>query len=274
LEHRELVSGELAEDYLRIAGRRHIELYKLIFDHGIETLVTPVFGQDILERGEGYKRLLEQGLAWFAQDEDFLRFYDEYDVRVRVYGEIRRFLQDTPYAYAIDAYADLTQRTASHHSYRLLYGVCAHDTPQTVADIVIRFHERHGRPPDKGEIIEAYYGEYVKPVDLFIGSDRLAVYDMPLIATGNEDLYFTVSPSPYLDSRMLRTILYDHLYARRVNDDRYDELSANDWQAMADFYTLNRHSVLGLGRKHRSGSFWYPMPQVSLPPRSLTEEND
>jgi len=274
LKHPELASDKLAEDYLRIAGRRHIELYRLLFDHGIDTLVTPIFGQDILERGKGYEKLLEQGLAWFAQDEDFLRFYNEYDVRVRVYGEIRRFLQDTPYAYAMDAYGDLTRRTASHHSYRLFYGVCAHDAAQTVADIGIRFYKQHGRPPDKREIIEEYYGEYVKPVDLFIGSDRPAVYDMPLIATGSEDLYFTVSPSPYLDSRTLRAILYDHLYARRVDDESYDQLSVNDWQAMADFYTLNRRGVLGLGRKHKSGSFWHPMPQVSLPTRALVEEND
>lgn len=274
LEHPEQASENLPEDYLRIAGGRHIELYKLIFDHGIETLVTPIFGQDILERGKGYNRLLKQGLTWFAQDEDFLRFYDEYDVRVRVYGETRRFLQDTPYAHAVDTYEALTQRTVSHRSYRLFFGVCAHDAAETVADIGVRFHEQHGRLPDKQEIVEAYYGEYVKPVDLFIGSDRPAAYDMPLIATGSEDLYFTVSLSPYLDSHTLRKILYDHLYARRVDDDSYDQLSVNDWLAIADFYVLNRRSVLGLGRKHKSGSFWYPMPQVSLPPRTRAEEND
>ena len=111
-------------------------------------------------------------------------------------------------------------------------------------------------------------------MDLFIGSDRPAAYDMPLIATGSEDLYFTVSPSPYLDSHILRAILYDHLCARHLNDDGYDQLSADDWQAMTDYYTLNRRAVLGLGRKHKSGGFWYPMPQVSLPSRALDDEDD
>jgi tuberculosinol/isotuberculosinol synthase len=274
LEHPELASRRLAKDYLRVAGQRHIELYKLLFDHGIQTLLTPILGQDILERGKGYTELLEQGLVWFARDPDFLQFYDEYDIRVRVYGETRRFLRGTPYAHTIDTYEELTRRTASHQSHRLLFGICAGDAAQTVAAIGIRFQEQHGRPPDKREIVEAYYGEYVEPVDLFIGSDRPAAYDMPLIATGSEDLYFTVSPSPYLDSHTLRTILYDHLYARRVNDDNYDRLSADDWKTMADFYTLNRRSVLGLGRKHRSDSFWYPMPQVSLPRRAVTNEDD
>jgi tuberculosinol/isotuberculosinol synthase len=274
LEHPEPASGKLAEDYLGIAGRRHIELYKLLFDHGIQTLLTPIFGQDILERGRGYRELLGRGLVWFAQDRDFLQFYDEYDVRVRVYGETRRFLQGTPYAHAVDIYEDLTRRTASHQSYRLFFGVCAHDVAQTVAAIGIRFHEQHRRPPNKREIVEAYYGEYVEPVDLFIGSDRPAVYDMPLIATGSEDLYFTVAPSPYLDCHTLRKILYDHLYTRHVNDNSYDQLSVNDWRAMADFYTLNRRGVLGLGCKHRSSSFWYPTPQVSLSPHLLADEDD
>jgi tuberculosinol/isotuberculosinol synthase len=272
LEHSELVAGQLGEDYLRITGRQHIQLYKLFFDHGIQTLLTPILGPDILQRGKGYGELLEQAVVWFAQNEDFLQFYDDYDVRVRVYGEARRFLEGTPYAYALEAYQDLMRRTASHQRHRLFFGVCAHDAVTTVADIGIKFQDQYGQTPNKREIVEAYYGEYVEPVDLFIGSDRPAVYDVPLIATGSEDLYFTVSPSPYLDAHALRVILYDHKYARRFDDESYEQLSADDWQAMADYYTLNRHAVLGLGHRHSSGSFWYPMPQVTLP--SPPPDND
>ncbi len=114
-------------------------------------------------------------------------------------------------------------------------------------------------------------GEYVEPVDFFIGFDRPAAFDMPLIATGSEDLYFTVSPSPYLDARTLRAILYDHLYARRIDEANYTALSPKDWQTLADFYAMNRRHVLGLGRKHESGNFWYPLPQVELPPHMASD---
>ena len=105
----------------------------------------------------------------------------------------------------------------------------------------------------------------VEPVDLFIGFDRPSAFDMPLVATGNEDLYFTVSPSPYMDAQTLRRILYDHLYARRVDDADY-ALSAQEMETLGRFYRLNQHRVLGLGRKHRRGAFWYPIPQVELLP--------
>lgn len=266
LEHGTTNGENLKTSYLEISGQRHIELYRLLFDHGIDTLVTPVFGPDILERGEDYRAVLERGLVWFAQNRDFLEFYADYDVRVQVYGDAERHLRETPYAYVAGTYEDLKRCTAAHQRRRLFFGVCANDAAKTVAEIGIRFQQQYGRAPDRREIVEAYYGEYIPPADLFIGFDRPAAFDMPLIATGSEDLYFTVSPSPYLDARTLRAILYDHLYARRVDDGSYDTLSPRDWRAMADFYTDNRRAVLGLGRKHRSGSFWYPLPQVEMSP--------
>ncbi len=265
LEYPEQAATNFMEAYLRISGQRHIELYKLFFDHGIDTLLTPIFGPDLLERGEEYRSLLEQGLLWFAQDPNFVDFYDAYDIRVRIYGNTRRYLENTPYAHALDAYDELARRTASHRRYRLFFGVCAHDPAETVAEIGVRFYQEHGRLPDKRQIVEAYYGEYVEPVDFFIGFDRPAAFDMPLIATGSEDLYFTVSPSSYLDAHTLRAILYDHLYARRVDEADYTALSPKDWQTLADFYAMNRRHVLGLGCKHESGNFWYPLPQVELP---------
>lgn len=266
LEYPEQAATDFMEAYLQIAGRRHVELYKLLFDHGIDTLLTPIFGPDILERGEEYSQLAELGLLWFAHNQDFVDFYDAYDVRVRVYGDAQRYLQNTPYAHALDAFDELAQRTDSHRRYRLFFGVCAHDPAETVAEIAVRFYQDHGHLPNKRQIVEAYYGEYVESVDFFIGFDRPTVFDMPLIATGSEDLYFTISPSPYLDAYTLRAILYDHLYARRVNEVDYAALSPQDWQTLAGFYTLNRHHVLGLGHKHESGNFWFPLPQVELPP--------
>jgi len=251
--------------YLRITWRRQTELYQLFFDHGIDTLLTPIFGPDLLERSEEYRQLIEPGMLWFTQDQDMLDFYAAYDVRVRVYGDTRRYFQNTPYAHVLPAFDALAQCTAHHKRCRLFFGICAHDPTETVAEIGVRFHQKHGRLPDRRQIVAAYYGEYVPPVDLFIGFDRPAAFDMPLISTGSEDLYFTVSPSPYVDAHTLRAILYDHLYARRVDESDYATLSTDDWRLLADFYALNRHRVLGLGRKHSSGNVWYPLPQVRLP---------
>lgn len=272
LEYPEEAAADFVGGYLRIGGQRHVELYRLFFDHGVDTLLTPVFGAELLGRGDEYMQIAAKGLLWFAQGECFRAFYDEYDVRVRVYGDARRHFADTPYAYLLDAFDDLARRTADHRRYRLFFGVCANDPAETVAAIGASFYRKRGRLPTRKEIVTAYYGEVVEPVSFFIGFDRPSAFDMPLLALGEEDLYFTVSPSPYLDAVTLRAILHDHLYTRRVHDADYTELSAQDWQTLAEFYRLNRRHVLGLGRQHASGGFWYPLPQVELPPQMREDE--
>ncbi|MBN2390290.1 MAG: diterpene synthase [Anaerolineae bacterium] len=264
LEHPEAVAEDFVEAYLDIAGRRHVELYQLFFDHGVDTLLTPVFGPDILARGEGYSDLIRDGLSWFARGQDFLDFYEAYDVRVRVYGDYRRYLEPTPYAEVLDHFEAVEQRTASHSRHRLFFGVCAHDAAETIAEISVHFHQTYGRLPNKREIVETYYGEYVAPVDVFIGFDKFAAFDMPLVATGNEDLYFTVAPSPYLHARQLRAILFDHIYARPKGESTYTEMTEVDWAAMRDFYHLNREQTLGVGAQFNS-SIWYPLSQVKFP---------
>lgn len=251
------------QDYMTITWTHQISLYKLFFDHGVETLLTPIFGPELLGRGEEYAQMIKPGLLWINENEALLDFYQEYGVRVRVYGDTIRYLTGTPYEDALCSFEALAKRTAKNNRYRLLFGVCAHDAAESVAEIGLQFHRQHGRLPNKQEIITAYYGEPLPPVDIFIGFDRPAAFDMPLLATGSEDLYFTISPSPYMDQYLLRAILYDHLFSRHVSE-QYGELSAESLGLLAGFYTKNRHHVLGLGKRSKDGSFWYPLPQVQL----------
>jgi tuberculosinol/isotuberculosinol synthase len=265
LEHAaEMASGGV-QAYFRIVGRAYIDLFRLFFDHGIDTLLSPVFGSDLLSRGGEYHKLIvPHGLLWLAHDPEFLSFYDEYDVRVRVYGDARRHFSGGPNAHVLEAFDELAQRTASHRRCRLFLGVFADQASETVAEIAVQHYRASGRLPDHRQIVEAYFGEYVPPANLFVGFEPPAVFDMPLIATGAEDLYFTVSPSPYVDAITLRSIIFDHLYSRRAGE-TYDQLSTEDWQVMGDFYRSNRHHVLGIGRRHPTAGFWFPLPQVDLP---------
>lgn len=265
LEYPELVVDDFARAYFEIGGQRHIALYKLFFDHGIETLLTPVFGPELLDRGDEYNELVAPGLLWFTENPAFLQFYEAYDVHVSIYGDAQRYFKGTSHAHLLQAFEELSRRTAHHRTHRLFLGICAHDATESVAEIGIRFYQEQGYAPNRRQIVEAYYGEYVDSVDFFIGFDRPTAFDMPLIATGNEDLYFTVSPSPYLDAHTLRLILYDHLYTRRLGEEDYAMVGQDEWRALAQFYAVNRHHVLGVGRRDRSGNFWIPLPQVTLP---------
>ncbi len=254
---------DMASVYCDVAAKRHIELYRLFFDHGVDTLLTPIFGPDLLERGEAYAEMATEGLALLATNDDFVEFYNAYQVCVRFYGDYREFFGPTPYAYLVDLFEEATARTLSHDRHQLFFGVCAQSPWETIARLAVQYHTEHGCVPDRRALVEMYYGEYVAPVDLFIGFDKFCVFDMPLVATGNEDLYFTVSPSPYLSERQLREILYDHLYSRRGGEPDYSGMQLDDWKRMKVFYRANIDRTLGVGMK--VGQIWYPLPQVVIP---------
>jgi tuberculosinol/isotuberculosinol synthase len=268
LEYPPKPDAEALGDYLTIIEQRHIELYRLFFDHGVDYLLTPAFGPDLTERGNEYMEIAAKGLERLTTEPLFLDFYRDYGVRVRFYGDYRKYFGPTPYAYLSDMFDDLTARTLAHDQHRLFFGLFAQDAAETIGELAIGYHAQHGRAPDKRTLVELYYGEYVPPVNFFIGFDKFSAFDMPLVAVGEEDLYFTVDPSPYLSARQLREIIYDHLYTRRGDAD-YATMEPDEWTMMREFYQLNLGKTLGVGAKQRRGGYWYPTPQVVLPPSFL-----
>jgi hypothetical protein len=204
------------------------------------------------------------GLRRLTEHPTFLNFYQEMSVRVAFYGDYERHLAGTPYADLIDRFAAITEQTRGNGPYRLFFGLFAHDPSERIAQIGIDYHAAQGKAPDRRALIEAYYGEPIAPLSFFIGFDRFSFFDVPLLATGMEDLYFTVSPSLYLTERGLRAILYDHLFARRVEETDYQDMSTADFDLMRRFYHANRDRTLGVGRVQERGRYWYPLPGVQL----------
>jgi tuberculosinol/isotuberculosinol synthase len=253
------------ERYLDIMTKRHTELYKMFFDHGVETLLTPIFGPDLLERGEEYVRMAVEGMARLGTHSDFLDFYKAYDVRVRFYGDYKKFLESTRHSHLTEIFDEATEKTLTYDQYRLFLGVFAHDAAEAIAELSVDYYNMHGHIPDKRTLVTLYYGEYVAPVDFFIGFDKFSAFDMPLVSTGEEDLYFTVAPSPYLTVHQLRIILYDHIYVRPEGETDYTSLGTSDWALMRDFYQANLGKTQGVGARLDSSGFWYPLPQVELP---------
>ncbi len=264
LEHAHTAGDDPVAAYMDIAGRNHIGLYRLFFEHGVDTLITPVFGTELFNRGDEYvQRIGMDGLSRLAAHPDFVNFYDEHQVRVRFYGDYRTRLKDTPYAGLSNTFDAITEHTRHYDHHRLFFGVFASDATATVAEFSVKYHQEHGKIPDRRTLIEMYYGEYVHPADIFIGFDKFSIFDYPLLASGEEDLYFTVAPSPYLDQTQLRQILYDHLYTRRGREPDYATLPPEDWQWMQSFYRLNRHVTLGIGQ--RRAGLWFPLGDITWP---------
>ncbi|RPH61938.1 MAG: diterpene synthase [Chloroflexi bacterium] len=261
LEHGQETHPNPMEDYIEITGKRHIETYKLIFEHGLDTLITPIFGGEILNRGEDYMdRIAAAGMARLATNTDFLSFYEKYDVRVRFYGDYHKQFTGTPYAHLPDLFDRISKHTAHHQRYRLFYGVFANDATEWIAEMSVRFFQAHNRLPARRDLIELYYGEYIEKADIFIGFEKFNVFDYPMLGWGEESLYFTVAPSLYISDRQLREILYDYIYLRPVQDPDYTEMPMQDFGAMRQFYNANRETAFGVGEIR--GGIWYPKSGV------------
>lgn len=237
--------------YMDIAQSRHVELYKLFFDHGINTLITPVVGAEILASRDAYmQKIGGDGLSRLATHPEFLDFYKEYGVRVRFYGDYHRNLKNTPYEFLSDLFDEITSKTSHNSKLRLFFGAFADNLNSTniIAEFSVEYFKQYGRVPTNKEITSKYYGDYVEKASIFIGFDRFAVFDYPLINWGEEDLYFMISPSLYLTSRQLREILYDHIFTRRVSEVEYTSLSPNALDRTRNYYLQNREFTLGVGQ--------------------------
>ena len=236
--------------YMDISGKRHVELYKLFFDHGVDTLLTPVIGPEILATRDAYmQKVGGEGLARLVTHPEFVSFYDEYDVRVRFYGEYHANLAHTPYEYLSDLFDGIAQQTSQHKRFRLFFGAFADNlnSTQVAANYAIESYKKHGMIPDRKAIVEMYYGEYIEKADVFIGFDRLAAFDYPFLNSGGEDLYFTAAPSMYMNAAQLRNILYDCIYTRRALDPDYGDFSPGELQDLRNFYVQSHEYTLGTG---------------------------
>ncbi len=249
LEHAEEIKSDFFEAYMEAAIRNHVELCAMLFEHGIDTILSPVFGRELMRRGDQYTRRVGiDGLVRTATDSNYRDFFERYNVRVRFYGDYRDVLTGTPYEDALKAIYDVTEATKQHSGVRLFFGVFADEVTETVARLSVEHYVAQGSIPDKQTIIRKYYGEDMLSVSLFIGFDKFSVFDMPLLTTGAEDLYFSLSPSPYMTQHQLRSILYDHIYVRPTPEPDYTKLSSDELDWLRNYYHTNKDYAFGVGK--------------------------
>lgn len=184
LEHAHKKFADPMDAYNDLTGKRYIEMYQMLFNHGIDTILAPVFGGDIMERGREYMEKIGSAMSRLAEHPDFTTFYKEYDVRVHFYGDYPKKFQPGRYAYLTDLFDEITRKTAQHKKHRLFYGVFASDATETIADLSVRHHQKYAKLPTRRELIEQYYGEYIEKASLFIGFEKFSVFDYPMLNTG------------------------------------------------------------------------------------------
>ncbi len=249
LEHADDIKDDFFEAYMKLSIKNHVDLCALLFEHGIEIILAPVFGRELMNRGDEYtQRVGIDGLVRTATDQNYRQFFEQYNVRVRFYGDYREVLLGTPYAYALQSMDEVTAATKHNDRFRLFFGVFADEATETISRLSIEHYLAQGTSPDKQTLIRNYYGEDLPPVSLFIGFDKFSVFDMPLLGTGQEDLYFSLSPSPYMTQHQLRAILYDHLYVRPAPEPDYTKLSREELNWLREYYRKNKDRAFGVGK--------------------------
>lgn len=257
LEHPDSLADDFFSAYMDASIQNHVQLCAMLFDHGIHTLLAPVFGRELMRRGDEYtRRVGMDGLVRTATDKTYRHFFQKYNVRVRFYGDYRDVLKGTPFEYVLGSLYEVMEATKDNTAFNLFFGVFADESTATIARLSVEHYLAHGAIPDKSALVRKYYGEDLPPVSLFIGFDKFSVFDMPLLATGEEDLYFSVSPSPYMTKRQLRAILYDHLYVRPAPEPDYTKMSVDELRWLREYYRANRDLAFGVGKL--KFNLWFP----------------
>ncbi|MEP7137453.1 MAG: hypothetical protein ABI904_21215 [Chloroflexota bacterium] len=257
LEHGDEIGNDFIEAYMNVSIKNHVDLCALLFEHGVETILAPVFGRELMRRGDEYtKRVGIDGLVRTATDKNYRDFFEKYNARVRFYGDYRDVLTGTPYEYALKSMYEVTEATKHNTGFRLFFGVFADEVTDTIARLSVEHYLAQGSIPDKETLVRKYYGEDLPPVSMFIGFDKFSVFDMPLLSTGTEDLYFSLSPSPYMTEHQLRAILYDHLYVRPVPEPDYTKLPSEELGWLREYYRHNKDYAFGVGKL--KFNLWFP----------------
>jgi hypothetical protein len=243
-------------EYKDLATEQYVKELAMLFDHGVETILIPAFGGELLGRGERYIRGMMEGMIRPAQHPLFAAFYREYNVRVRFYGDWRRQISNLPGADEVTTALEGCAATQHTGPRRIFYGLWADDILASVVDDLAR-SKRESVEFTREAIVARYYGEYVKPTDIYIGFGRPCVYDVPMLVTSQTDLYYMVVPSLDLDARLFRMMVWDHLVGRWTQQE-WGHLTKADFAALRDFYEAHHNYVLGLGEVDAATGVWFP----------------
>lgn len=144
LEHAQSSGAYSANEYIEATAAGYIRLFQMLFDHGIETVIAPVFGSEILLRGEPYMSQIGASMGLLGEHPKFVSFYKDYDVRVHFYGDYRREFAGTAYQSITDLFDKAAEMTSRHNRHKLFYGVFASDATKSIAELSVEFYKKNG----------------------------------------------------------------------------------------------------------------------------------
>ena len=245
-------------DYSRITLNQILDTVAMMMRDGIETIYVVAFTPQFDKREAKYQNLMGAALALMLDDET-LNFYNQNKIHVKFRGMWETVLEQYDQKNLYQKMLDFESTTVSDSHSRLIW--CIQDKP--IPDTLLPFVQNHiataQEMPDQTILAHEYYNETNFSEPIFIGNNKpnLGGQLPPFLSPG--DLYFTVSPTLYLDHIVWRNILFDHLFMRQVAYRNYTEITAEAMLELREFYHVNRSKVIGIGRFHTSTQTWRPV---------------
>ena len=248
-----------------------IEILKIFYSHGVQTVFLPTVARGNLIRSTEYQKLLiDKALKTILVSDIWRNFLKEYDIKMKVYGDVK-YISELGYPEVMDWISEAENKTKNNHKRKFFLGLAYGQSVEEVrlAQIAIDFFNTTGKTPTCDDLITRYYGEPIDTIDILIRPSVIRDSDMqPILISGKSEFYFPVTSCLQITKTIFREILYDYLYQRMISyglKDYSDGVSEFELAYMQRFFKLNEYAVLGIGRRMKGGHFWYPVPQVLLP---------
>ncbi len=248
------------QQYAQATANRLAEVCALLFDFGIETLVIPLLNESLFQsRGDDYKKAMLLALELVGSGA-LSDLYQSHNVQMRLYGNYEQVLQAIGRVIP-QKITDAITPAPLRDGKRVLWGVCAASGIEEAISLSIAYYEKHNIQPKPQDLIREYYGGDISPIDFYITSGKIRLFDAPFLWDGKSDIYSTNSPSLYLTASVLRNILYDHLFERKVStNDKQTSFTKTDILSLREFYLdgKNQNRVLGVGATNNHWGIWMP----------------
>jgi len=249
------LNAEEFSRYSKITLEVVLNIAQMMFMDGVNTVYSIAFTPQFDKRDDKYLKMMAYGLTLMASPE-ILEIYQKYDMKVSFRGTWETALAHYGSTSVYNQFTDITSRTQNNTGGHLVWCIQDKPIPDSLIPVVQRSLNETHQMPEHETLARAYYGsDFIQP-DIFIGNNKPSIGGQLPPFLMPSDLYFTVSPTLYLNQNSWRDILHDHLFARRVAYRDYQEMNPSAFDELRNFYREHRMDIMGVGKFDNVTQTW------------------
>ena len=250
--------------YFQWLENQQRQTFDQLYDMGVEIIIDIDYVPT--NRRHCYQLYAKQTIQGLVHSDNRRRWYDQRQFRVRAIGDLITLGRELDIPSLHMDFQRLTEETRTRSGPHLMYFFRGDWTNIATEEAHLGYQlgTQLGRAPTQLELIQAFYGEEIPRLAVYVGSGRprMDIFRPPFIS-GAEDCYWSATSPVQLTLNDWRKIIYDHLYLRRTKGNReyfLDETSRREFTLATQ--TLNG-CILGVGQKHKLG-FWMPEAHIDM----------